>query len=905
MAGLHGDSRSPGCVPSVDSNFPEIVPHWVRSEAVSDPDVTQPLDAGSPEPVVPASGFAAGDTVAGRYRIVSMLGRGGMGEVYRADDLTLGQSVALKFLPVRVSTDPVRLEALRREVRLTRQVSHPNVCRVYDVDEADGRHFLAMEFVDGEDLGVLLARIGRLPGEKAVQIARQICAGLAAAHEQGVIHRDLKPANVMIDGRGNARLMDFGVATVDADLAEGAAVMAGTPAYMAPEQLDGREVSARSDVYALGLVLYELFTGRAAFESGTIAEMRATHRSSVPPTDPSEHVADIDPAVEATILACLEPDPVDRPASALAVMAALPGGDPLRAMLEAGETPSPELVAASGRRGTLPAWLAWGLVATVAISLVVQFGVASAFSLGQFGSVMPSPAVLAYQAREHLEALAPDLDVQTIASGPGLRSRPEDLVGDLPPDEALAAMDSRFRRPWFGHRSFWYRTHDGPLVPLAATLAGGRLGEVVTRRDPPVDQIGMTVLEIDVDGRLILFERVTPPVPALRGPVADAADPDWAVVLRAVETSGLEVREAEPSLFPTTGWDRRRAWVGMDPATGEAVVRIEAAALGARVTSVRLIDPSVTDAGEDAVAGDRLNFTVSPGMLIAILGWLISGGLAIGNLRAGRGDVRGAFRLGLVFFCLTMIGWVVGTSHSSDVLVEARLLNSGITYGIARTVLACTLYIGLEPHLRRVDPALLVSWSRLLAGRVRDPIVGRDVLIGFAVATFIVGGTSLLHSSTDPVKLVVFQIMDVSSLASLHVRMPVVSTGAALTLSGVYVLFRLLVPGSPRFAMIGFLIFCTLFGWAIGFDGMTPIEGIQIAMASALFVFVVSRIGLLATASMMLVFDTMRLTPLTYDPAQWYFLPAIAFGLFVLSMSVVGAVACSNPRGGGRLTGSA
>src|SRR6185436_130872 len=146
--------------------------------------------------------FAPGELLGGRYRIVAMLGKGGMGEVYRADDLSLDQSVALKFLPEEIARNERALERFRNEVRIARQVSHPNVCRVYDLGEMQGLYFLSMEYIDGEDLGSLLRRIGRLPGDKALEISRKLCAGLAAAHEKGVLHRDLKTANVMLDGRG-------------------------------------------------------------------------------------------------------------------------------------------------------------------------------------------------------------------------------------------------------------------------------------------------------------------------------------------------------------------------------------------------------------------------------------------------------------------------------------------------------------------------------------------------------------------------------------------------------------------------------------------------------------------------------------------------------------------------------
>ena len=243
---------------------------------------------------------------------------------------------------------------------MARQVSHPAVCRVYDIGEAEGHHFLSMEFVDGENLASLLRRIGRLPPDKALDIARQICAGLAAAHEKGVLHRDLKPANVMLDGQGNVRITDFGLAGLAESLRE-EDVRSGTPCYMSPEQLQGREVSVRSDIYALGLVLYELYTGRRAFEGKSLAEFARKHRDERP-IEPSALVAGLDPAVERAILGCLEKEPRRRPSSALVVSAMLTGRDPLEAALAAGETPSPELVAAAGEAKGLRPAVAWGLL---------------------------------------------------------------------------------------------------------------------------------------------------------------------------------------------------------------------------------------------------------------------------------------------------------------------------------------------------------------------------------------------------------------------------------------------------------------------------------------------------------------------------------------------------------------
>ncbi len=260
------------------------------------------------------------------------------------------------------------LARFHSEVAMAHRVTHPNVCRVHDIGEvttsSGNLHFLSMEYVDGEDLSSLLRRIGRLPAGKAVEIANQLCAGLAAAHEAGVLHRDLKPANVMIDGKGRVRITDFGLAGF-AEQIRGEEVFAGTPAYMSPEQFAGKEVTTKSDIYALGLVLYEIFTGKRVFEAGSLDELRRLHESSSP-TNPSSWVKDIDPLVERVILRCLEKEPAKRLASAKQVADALPGGDPLAAALALGETPSPEMVAAAGEKtGLRPAVAVACLVAVI------------------------------------------------------------------------------------------------------------------------------------------------------------------------------------------------------------------------------------------------------------------------------------------------------------------------------------------------------------------------------------------------------------------------------------------------------------------------------------------------------------------------------------------------------------
>ena len=319
-----------------------------------------------------------------------------MGEVFRADDLKLGQPVALKFLPPGVDQDPARLTQLHTEVRMARQVSHPNVCRVYDIDEVDGHTFLSMEYVDGEDLSSLLRRIGRFPEERGLEIARQICAGLAAAHERNVVHRDFKPANVMLDSAGLVRVTDFGLAGV-----AGEALRAGTPAYMAPEQLAGAEVTIRSDIYALGLVLYELFTGKRALEGPNLAEL-IRKREQLGITPPSVIVRELSPEIEAAIMRCLRPDPEARPASALAVAALLPGGDPLAAALAAGQTPSPEMVAAAGSNEAISARAAFVGAAWIVLSIAAVIVMYQRVMLINRIATPKSPAALQDRAEEAL-----------------------------------------------------------------------------------------------------------------------------------------------------------------------------------------------------------------------------------------------------------------------------------------------------------------------------------------------------------------------------------------------------------------------------------------------------------------------------------------------------------------------
>ena len=297
----------------------------------------------------------------------------------------------------------MRRERLFAEVRITRQLSHPNIYRVYDIGEVDGRHFLSMEYIDGEDLASLMKRIGHLSNEKALDIARQLVAGLTVAHERGVLHRDLKPANIMLDGHGRVRITDFGLAIAVGDESQ-AEEIAGTPAYMAPEQLAGKGATVRSDIYSLGLILYEIYTGKKTFTAKTLAELREQKETQTPRA-PSEIREGIDPVVERVIQRCLEKDPNTRPASVAQLAQALPGGDPLAAAIAAGETPSPEMVAASGSKEGLRPPIAWGILAFIIVGLVAALVLKDQVSLHRRIPFDKSPGALVERSRLFLNEL--------------------------------------------------------------------------------------------------------------------------------------------------------------------------------------------------------------------------------------------------------------------------------------------------------------------------------------------------------------------------------------------------------------------------------------------------------------------------------------------------------------------
>jgi serine/threonine-protein kinase len=659
--------------------------------------------------------FISGDVLVERYRIVGLLGRGGMGEVYRADDLKLKQPVALKFLPESLSMNGAALSRFYQEVSVARQISHRNVCRVYDISEYEGLHFLTMEYVRGEELASLLKRIGRLPQDKALDTARQLSAGLAAIHEKGVLHRDLKPANVMLDERGDVRITDFGIATVSENVS-GHEAMAGTPAYMSPEQLSGGNVTARSDIYSLGLVLYEIFTGKKAFEAASLPDLINLRRSDTTPTNPSKLIAELDPLVERVILRCLEKEPEKRPASALKVAAALPGGDPLAAALAAGEIPSPEMVAAAPKEGALRPVVAVSLLA----SLLILLGLLCFFSkdVMMFRQVPldKSPEVLRDRAAEIVKKLGYVAPPADSAYGMGVDEKYLNHVRDT--DNSPARWE-RLKSGQPAAIYFWYRQS-----PRSFDVS--QTGEVL--EDVPEHNVsGMTRVTLDTLGRLRSFNGVPPRVDSSPG---DAPAPDWLILFAESGLDPAQFQSVPSTWIPPHAYTLRAAWDGTYPNQSGLKIHVEAASYAGKPVYFEIIDtwerPPDSQANLGSTRQRALGILLLTIFITALVGSAL---LAWRNLRLGRGDRKGAFRLAAFVFAVLFLRWLF-TAHHVPTEEEALNFLSGIQWILFTSCFFWVVYIAFEPFVRRRWPGRIISWSRLLAGGWRDPLVGRDVLIG-------------------------------------------------------------------------------------------------------------------------------------------------------------------------------
>ena len=858
---------------------------------VSDDDVTIPAETRPTRAVTPhaarppASGpsgpFAPGAIVAGRYRLVTLLGRGGMGEVYRADDLTLDQPVALKFLPEGVAANPARLTQFHNELRIARQVSHKNVCRLYDLGEADGRPFLTMEYIDGEDLSSLLRRIGRFPEDRAIAIARQLCAGVAAAHDRGVIHRDLKPANVMIDGDGNVRITDFGIAAAAADVGT---ELVGTPQYMAPEQLTGQTASPRTDIFALGLILFEIFTGKRAYDAKTLGDLKSVHETGVL-TTPSSLVRDLDPAIERVILRCLDREPARRPASALAVAAALPGGDPLAAALAAGETPSPDLLAAAAETEVISVVHGLTLVAALIAAIVIYAIFSPRATMADLVPLERAPAVLADRA-------------QQILSDFGYADTPADTAQNfvIPQDFSrwLVQSDQTTNR-WSRSRTsvgpallFWYRTSPRDLEPDSPSPS-------VTPSDPAIVFTGQTLVALDTRARLVEFRGVPPQREALEEVPAATVTP-WSMVFKAAGLDEKAFRRVTPEWVPKDFADDRAAWSGSSPDDPSVPLRVEAAAYRGRVISVYVVGPWSRPRAQQALSVSSLDRMLRVFALALWWSVLIAAVfLARSNFRSNRADRRGAARLALFCLAAQVAAWMIGGHHRSSAPEEFNSFLRVFGNLLLQVGILSVLYVAIEPYGRRFWPDGLLGWTRLFSGRLRDPRIGREILTGSALGGALIL-TDLLRA-TAPYAFgrppgipalgdAVQGLSGIGPLALVWTGQLVGSLQSALLITMMFVGLRLVVRRTWLAVAIGIIVLSSAVQVNMKPGDILPLYALFQVMTIGLVTFAIFRFGLLVT-TLMLIIDNISTTPpfVLHGPA-WATFPGDA------SVAVVIAVAC-------------
>jgi hypothetical protein len=800
-------------------------------------------DAGSsrsPFPSIEEGRFPAGTTLAGRFRILGLLGRGGMGEVYRALDLTLNQPVALKFISVAHTSEAV-LARFRNEVRIARQVSHPNVCRVYDIGVIEGQHFLSMEYVDGEDLASLLRRIGRLPSDKALEFTRRICAGLAAAHERGVLHRDLKPANIMIDGRGQVRITDFGLAALAGDVI-GGEIRSGTPAYMSPEQKAGREVTTRSDIYALGLVLHEMFTGKRPLESQSTM---------------TTIVKDLDPTIERVIQRCLDADPRNRPSSALNVAMALPGGDPIAAALAAGETPSPEMVAASGEKEGLQTRTAIACFAGVVLFLVALVLISGKTTLLGRAPLPLPPDALAFKSQEMLKQFG--YTEEPVDSAYGFVDGPIDSYQRYLRANDFAHRWERLASHQPALTRFWYRQHQAYLEPFDfLSVEGMIINGLVTPSDPPMTAPGMIRIFLNPKGLLEYLD--ARPFLALSQNTAGPAA-DWNTLFSAAGLNAARFTPSPPEAFVPVYADSRMAWTGSYEEGRPDKIRVEAAALNGRPVYFRILGPWDEPEIRATPRGQRYGNIFGEVLLVTLM--IAAGLTAWRNVRLGRGDQKAAWRAAAVLFASGVASWALVASHVPT-LWELWLLLNGMSWATFQAGFVGLLYLAVEPFVRRHWPDALISWMRIIAGRFRDPLATSHILVGACAGS----GLALL-STVNAWTTSTLQIQSAIGVQLSGARFLFGSLLSGLNVSAFgaigYILILVLLRSVVRRTAVADILFVVLLSF-LNLASPASIAGAALGLVAT--VWILRRFGLLALVAMVFAGGALRAAPTA--AVSWY-----------------------------------
>ena len=838
-----------------------------------------------------------GQIVAGRYRIHRLLGCGAMGEVYRADDLVGGRFVALKF-PHLDGGAGSQSQRLAGEVAVAQRVSHPNVCRVYDLAHHDGRVFFSMQLIEGETLGAVLGRsVGTLTDDERLRIAHDLCAALGAIHSCRIVYRDLKPSNVMLDRDGRAIITDFGLASFGVVTDR----RSGTSDYMAPEQHDGGEPSARSDLYALGLVLYELFVGCPAFTADSRDELAALKRQGSPDFPDDQQVRE---GVREVIVRCLQPDPEDRPGSTDEVARALPPRPSRSSQAEATWIVPPETLLVSPRRPPRPG-LARGMLAAVLLTLVAIAALAPASQLTRSAELGHPPEALEVRAREVLETAG-------LGGDPG--GAGEERYGYAYDRRQLDHVASNESKPdrWTHLAeapvpavTFWYRRDPRPMVPLEAGSPFQRYD------DPPLDEHGMVGVLLDPRGRLISLEAVPPRTLSRDGPTDRAEPPapphrpEWPPLFAAAGLDFDRFRPAAPEWTPPAYTDRRFAW------EGPSGVRIEAASYRGTPVSFRRVEPWMLAPEPGDEHGTEMQFLTSRiGRTLAVLCFVgvlaVAIVLARKNLFRRVADRKAAFRLAVAVLAARAFAGILGARHLPGT-AELLILNSHLARALLMAAEVWVIYLALEPYVRRFFPELAASWVRLVYGRARDPLVGHHLLVGLlfgtgsallsrAYATF-AGPLGLPAPRPDALYtlagLVNIRGLDVQTEAlrglrqALSMELLALVHAVLISLFGVVVivLLRLLLerPALSRTAALVLLV-ALFFPHA----GHPVADLVVTTVVVGMWLVALIRFGFLTGAAAAVAAYLLNSHPLTLDPTAWFATGATVPLLAVAGLALYG-----------------
>jgi serine/threonine-protein kinase len=691
-----------------------------------------------------------------------------------------------------------------------------------------------------------------------------------------VVHRDIKPANIMIDGRGRAKITDFGLGGAFIGVG-GIEARAGTPRYMAPEQLDGGKLSERTDLYALGLVLYELFTGKSAFDVRDDDPRRAR---SLTPTSPSSHVSGLDPLIERAILRCLEPEPAKRPASAASLAAALPGGDPLAMAIAAGETPSPELVAAAGADVGLSVNTLWILCVAGLVGIATLALLSGRVALHTVGAPLKPPDAMIERARE-------------IIATAGIRGDVEDSASGLLPDFLYLnhATEQRLSSDEDGPAEhgllFFYR--QAPAYLERTSFIGPFFMTMVWPGDPLPFYSGEAMVFLNRRGQLRDLMFMPPQKPSASGP---ASDPDWPALFRAAGLDQTAWVSAEPRWTPWFFADRRVAWTPRSPEPNQPE-RVEASSFRDVAVSFTVVYPwtkpmrdELTLRTPEKQAGDLAAIL----LLVAVM--LGSAWLARRNLRLDRADRKGAVRLGLTLATLSWLAWLIGEHHVPTIW-ELQLAMMGLGVALASGLVNATFYLALEPEVRRRWPGILVSWSRLVSGDVWNPLVARDVLIGCIVASMI-GSIDMSGAILGRHLTGVPAWIDSAGRSFLGGRQLVVAFGAtfaaAVSVSLIQLFLFFVVRLIVRRNWVAVLVCAVMFSApvALATAGATPVRVPFTLLVQAGSFLMLARVGLVANITAVFVTGLLAEFPVTWPPTAWHS-PIGLVGLAAVAALVIGA----------------